>query len=87
LYEPVAKTVGKRGRPRKKGKRLPKRESILENKKTIWQRLVVQEWYGEKNVILRSAQMLLCGITMAWIHCSSVGFLFEEIQVTSFALH
>lgn len=63
LYEPVVKTVGKRGRPRKKGKRLPTLESLLENDKTIWQRLVVQEWYGEKK-----REIEICSDTAVWYH-------------------
>jgi len=38
----------KRGRPRKKGKRLPTLEKVAEDKRTRWKRLTVQEWYGEK---------------------------------------
>jgi hypothetical protein len=48
LYEPAKAIPGKRGRPRKKGKRLPTLEKVAEDKRTRWKRLSVQEWYGEK---------------------------------------
>lgn len=48
LYEPAPSASGKRGRPRKKGKRLPTLEKMAEDKHTRWKRLTVQDWYGEK---------------------------------------
>jgi hypothetical protein len=48
LYEPAKSTPGRKGRPRKKGKRLPTLEKVAEDKHTHWKRLTVQEWYGEK---------------------------------------
>ncbi len=48
LYEPAKNTPGQKGRPRKKGKRLPTLEKVAEDKRTRWKRLTVQEWYGEK---------------------------------------
>ena len=48
LYEPAPSLPGRRGRPRKKGKRLPTLEKVAEDKRTRWKRLTVQEWYGEK---------------------------------------
>jgi hypothetical protein len=48
LYEPAQNTPGQRGRPRKKGKRLPTLEKVAEDKHTRWKRLTVHEWYGEK---------------------------------------
>jgi hypothetical protein len=48
LYEPAKNTPGQKGRPRKKGKRLPTLETVAEDKRTRWKRLTVQEWYGEK---------------------------------------
>ena len=48
LYEPAKNTSGQKGRPRKKGKRLPTLETVAEDKHTHWKRLTVQEWYGEK---------------------------------------
>lgn len=46
LYEPIVHTPGKMGRPRKKGKRLPTLETTRDDEQTIWQTLIVQEWYG-----------------------------------------
>jgi hypothetical protein len=48
LYEPAKNTSGQKGRPRKKGQRLPTLEKVAEDKRTRWKRLTVQEWYGEK---------------------------------------
>jgi hypothetical protein len=48
LYEPVSeRTPGQKGRPRKKGARLPKLEEVLHNRKTVWQPVTVEDWYGE----------------------------------------
>jgi len=63
LYEPVVLTPGKMGRPRKKGKRLPTLETVLDDEQTIWQPLVVQEWYGEK---LREIE--ITSHTAVWYH-------------------
>jgi hypothetical protein len=63
LYEPVAPTPGKMGRPRKKGKRLPTLETVLDDEKTIWQALVVQEWYGEKQ-----REIEIYSDTAIWYH-------------------
>ena len=49
LYEPAKKVVRvQKGRPRKKGKRLPTLETVAADKHTHWKRWTVQEWYGEK---------------------------------------
>ena len=63
LYEPANDTSGKVGRPKKKGKRLPTLETVLENDKTVWQSLIVQEWYGEKQ-----RQLEICSATAVWYH-------------------
>jgi DDE superfamily endonuclease len=63
LYEPAQPTLGKIGRPRKKGKRLPTLEEIAENKSTRWKRLKVQDWYGEKK---RDIQ--ITSQTAVWFH-------------------
>lgn len=46
LYEPAPLYSGK-GRPRKKGKRLPTPQQVLENDRTVWQRLKVL-WYNRQ---------------------------------------
>jgi len=63
LYEPAPVTLAKRGRPRKKGKRLPTLEKVAEDKHTRWKRLIVQEWYGEKK---RSIE--ITSQTAVWFH-------------------
>lgn len=50
LYAPApTPTPGKkkRGAPRKKGERLPTLEQVLEDPKTKWQRVKMQDWYGK----------------------------------------
>jgi len=48
LYEPAPeRRPGQNGRPRKKGARLPKLEQLLQDEKTTWQRVTIQNWYGE----------------------------------------
>ena len=37
------------GRPRKKGKRLPNLQTVIENPKTKWKRVTFKNWYGEPN--------------------------------------
>jgi len=48
LYCPApAVKPGQRGRPRKKGARLPTLQQVLEDPKTGWKKLRVADWYGE----------------------------------------
>ena len=47
LYAPVVPGEQKRGRPRKKGKRLPTLKAICEAEETQWQEVIVPDWYGE----------------------------------------
>ena len=63
LYEPLVPTPGKMGRPRKKGKRLPTLETILDDPSTTWQRLLIQEWYGEKQ-----REIEITSSTAVWFH-------------------
>jgi len=64
LYEKAKNKPGQRGRPRKKGKRLPTLEKVAEDKHTRWKRLIVQEWYGEKK-----RQIEITSGTAVWSHC------------------
>ena len=41
--------AGQMGRPRKKGKRLPTLQAIMENRQTKWKKLRIRNWYGEAN--------------------------------------
>jgi hypothetical protein len=48
LYAPAPKRKpGQNGRPRKKGKRLPTLEQVLEDAQTVWKKVVIPNWYGE----------------------------------------
>ena len=48
LYKPAPKRrSSQKGRPRKKGARVPKLEQVLVDKRTHWTRLVIRNWYGE----------------------------------------
>src|SRR5215204_5166795 len=44
----AAKKPGQMGRPRKKGRRLPTLQAIIDNPKTKWKRIIIRHWYGEK---------------------------------------
>ena len=64
LYEPAPpRPAGQRGRPRKKGKRLPTLLSYLHDEKLPWQKIVVSEWYGKKQRVLEVASA-----TAVWYH-------------------
>jgi hypothetical protein len=64
LYEPAPpREPGKRGRPRVKGKRLPKLEQVLCDPKTEWTETAVQDWYGQGPTIVE-----LASGTAVWYH-------------------
>jgi hypothetical protein len=47
LYEPAPeREAGTRGRPRKKGKRLPTLEAVAQDAATKWRRITVPRWYS-----------------------------------------
>jgi hypothetical protein len=49
LYEPARPCQpGQRGRPRKKGKRLPTLAHVAQDERTPWQRGTVERWYGQE---------------------------------------
>ena len=54
LFEPAPtpRSPG-RGRPRKKGRHLPKLSSILTNPATRWTKIVMSEWYGDERCTLK----------------------------------
>jgi DDE superfamily endonuclease len=52
-----------RGRPRIKGKRLPKLSSLLNNPRVCWQRLRISQWYGQTNRLIEVATG-----TALWYH-------------------
>lgn len=48
LYEPAPERKrGQKGRPRKKGAPLPKLDEVLRDKKTVWEPVTIEDWYGE----------------------------------------
>lgn len=63
LYEPAPARTGQSGRPRKKGKRLPRLASVLVDPKTPWQAITVSEWYGRRVQTLQIATG-----TAVWYH-------------------
>lgn len=64
LYEPVTpRPAGRRGRNRIKGKRLPTLLSVAQEPTTVWQNLVVADWYGGA-----SRAVEYCSGTALWYH-------------------
>ncbi len=64
LFEPApVRKPGQKGRPRKKGARLPKLEQVLADKHTCWTRVVIRYWYGE----VRRRIEIVSG-TAVWFH-------------------
>lgn len=48
LYRPAPKRKpGQKGRPRKKGERLPTLKQILIDPATLWKQVTIENWYGE----------------------------------------
>lgn len=63
LYAPAPpRQSGQRGRPRRKGQRLPPLKKVLDDPKTVWQKLTV-DWYsqGQRTVEIASG-------TAVWFH-------------------
>jgi hypothetical protein len=64
LYCPApARKEGQKGRPRKKGERLPTLQQVLDNPKTVWKKLAVPDWYGEG-----SKEVEIVSDTAVWFH-------------------
>jgi hypothetical protein len=48
LYAPAPpRRPGTKGRPRKKGQRLPSLAQVLTDPATVWQRVTIRHWYGQ----------------------------------------
>jgi hypothetical protein len=62
LYEPAPPPTGKKGRPRKKGQRLPTLSQILKDPQTVWQSVTL-DWYDGQE-----RQMELVSDTAVWFH-------------------
>ena len=64
LYEPAPeRKAGQRGRPRKKGKRLPTLEQVAADPHTQWQPMTIPNWYGQRN---RTVEIV--SDTAVWFH-------------------
>jgi hypothetical protein len=64
LYEPAPeRKAGQQGRPRKKGQRLPTLAQVAADPKTVWQRLMVPHWYGQ-----RQRAVEIVSNTAVWYH-------------------
>jgi hypothetical protein len=64
LYQPApARKPGVRGRPRKKGERLPTLEQVAADPKTQWRRVTIPNWYGEGRRAIE-----LVTQTAVWFH-------------------
>jgi hypothetical protein len=64
LYEPAPpRKAGQKGRPRKKGARLPTLEKVLEDDNTDWKQVIIPDWYGEG---LRKVEIV--SATAVWYH-------------------
>ena len=64
LYEPTPeRKPGRSGRPRKKGKRLPTLEQVLEDPRTSWKKVVIPNWYGEGR-----REVEIVSSTAVWYH-------------------
>ena len=62
LYEPAPPPSGKKGRPRKKGKRLPTLQQCLEDSSTVWQVFKLTWYNGQQR------HMELASGTAVWYH-------------------
>lgn len=64
LYEPAApRQPGERGRPRKKGARLPTLSQRLQDASTEWQSVCVAGWYGSTE-----RRLEICSDRAVWYH-------------------
>jgi hypothetical protein len=64
LYCPApARKAGQRGRPRKKGARLPTLKQVLDAPQTTWKKLTVPDWYGEGPKVVE-----IVSDTAIWFH-------------------
>ena len=64
LFRPApSRKAGAMGRPRLVGTRLPSLQQILTNPRTSWQRLKVQNWYGEGQRLVE-----ITSATAIWYH-------------------
>ncbi|MBV8867253.1 MAG: transposase [Acidobacteriaceae bacterium] len=68
LYEPPpARQAKKHGRPRKKGKRLPRLDQVLQKATTCWERVRIEGWYGAQ-----PRDVELCSATALWYYSGTI---------------
>jgi DDE superfamily endonuclease len=64
LYEPAPpRKKGTKGRPRKKGPRLPTLAQVLADPATVWQIVTITGWYGTPE-----RRLEICSQTAVWFH-------------------
>jgi hypothetical protein len=64
LFKPAPKRrPGQRGRPRLKGRQLPKLSAVLDNPKTVWTTTIVSQWYNAQQ-----RKLLTATGTAVWYH-------------------
>jgi hypothetical protein len=64
LYKPAPKrTARTKGRPRRKGARLPTLKQVAANPKTRWQRVTIRNWYGQGRRVIEIVSQ-----TAVWFH-------------------
>jgi DDE superfamily endonuclease len=64
LYEPAPpRQPGAKGRPRKKGARLPTLAKVLADPDTVWQTVSISGWYGTPE-----RRLEICSQTAVWFH-------------------
>jgi hypothetical protein len=64
LYEAAApRRAGQVGRPRKTGRRLPTLQAVAADRKTRWQKLKVENWYGESERVVE-----IVSAACVWYH-------------------
>ena len=64
LYNPApACKPGQKGRKRVKGDRLPSLQQVLEDASTVWTRVRIRNWYGEKERLIE-----ITSATAVWYH-------------------
>jgi hypothetical protein len=78
LYEPPPPYSGK-GRPRKKGARLPTPQRLIEQPATIWQRLTLP-WYDH-----RPRELAIATGTAFWFHFGLPGVLIRYVLIRDVA--
>jgi hypothetical protein len=64
LYEPAPeRKEGQKGRPRKKGARLPTLQQVAEDPQTRWKMITIPDWYGQ-----RDRKVEIVSSTAVWYH-------------------